>query len=353
MSAEPGAQPLRSGATAASCGGANHSCPPASRVGSSSPSATNRRTRSGCRPAAATRQASSGRGRDAAGVGRHDVAACRRGRRSVDVLSGRTSTRRPAPRTARRSRVAEPWRHHDPRPRRRGRPGVPRGLGMPRPRSRSRRPLDVPGGTVTFASPPGVSTGHRRAQRGLPRRQRQVDVMSRPSTPVARVRGDAHDQVEVARRRRRRVPCPPCAGEPDALPVGDARRDGHVVAARSAGPGEGDRAGGRPGRPPRRSARARPPGRRRGSGPSAPRRAAEHARRAGPRGRRRSAAEPPLSDRRPKPPPAPPAQPAPPPAPAAARPAPGPVVRVAPGTWRKSSPKRRSGGACSGSDSTS
>src|SRR5260221_1570025 len=38
-------------------------------------------------------------------------------------------------------------------------PGLPRGLGRPRPRSRSRLPHDVPGGTVTLASPPGVSTG--------------------------------------------------------------------------------------------------------------------------------------------------------------------------------------------------
>src|SRR5258708_5584179 len=37
-------------------------------------------------------------------------------------------------------------------------PGLPRGLGRPRPPSRSRLPHDVPGGTLTLASPPGVST---------------------------------------------------------------------------------------------------------------------------------------------------------------------------------------------------
>src|SRR5215813_10939981 len=37
-------------------------------------------------------------------------------------------------------------------------PGWPRGLGRPRPRSRSRFPHDVPCGTLTLASPPGVST---------------------------------------------------------------------------------------------------------------------------------------------------------------------------------------------------
>src|SRR5207249_551782 len=38
-------------------------------------------------------------------------------------------------------------------------PGRPLGLGMPWPRRRSRRPLEEPGGTFTFTSPPGVSTG--------------------------------------------------------------------------------------------------------------------------------------------------------------------------------------------------
>jgi hypothetical protein len=37
-------------------------------------------------------------------------------------------------------------------------PGVPRGFGIPSPRNRNRRPVDDPGGTRTFASPPGVTT---------------------------------------------------------------------------------------------------------------------------------------------------------------------------------------------------
>src|SRR5256886_75857 len=36
-------------------------------------------------------------------------------------------------------------------------PGRPRGWGRPRPRSRNRLPVDVPAGTLSFASPPGVS----------------------------------------------------------------------------------------------------------------------------------------------------------------------------------------------------
>src|SRR5262249_34974141 len=37
-------------------------------------------------------------------------------------------------------------------------PGSPLVLGSPRPRKRSRRPHEVPAGTLTLASPPGVGT---------------------------------------------------------------------------------------------------------------------------------------------------------------------------------------------------
>src|SRR6185295_18872812 len=38
-------------------------------------------------------------------------------------------------------------------------PGSPRGFGMPRRRRRRRRPLELPAGTRTLASPAGVSVG--------------------------------------------------------------------------------------------------------------------------------------------------------------------------------------------------
>ena len=38
-------------------------------------------------------------------------------------------------------------------------PALPFGLGRPRPRNRICLPLEVPPGTLTLTSPPGVSTG--------------------------------------------------------------------------------------------------------------------------------------------------------------------------------------------------
>ena len=62
----------------------------------------------------------------------------------------------------------------------------------------------------------------RRAEGRLPRGQRQVDVDVAALDPVPGVRREAHDQVEVAGRRRRRA-LAALAGQPDALAVGDAR----------------------------------------------------------------------------------------------------------------------------------
>ena len=66
-----------------------------------------------------------------------------------------------------------------------------------------------------------------RAQRGLPRSQWQGHGEVAPFEPVARMRDDSHDEVQVARRRAVASPAP-LTRQPNTLPVGNSRRDGDV-----------------------------------------------------------------------------------------------------------------------------
>ena len=145
---------------------------------------------------------------------------------------------------------------------------MPRGSACPRPRSRSRRPLDVPGGHLDLRLAPRGLDRDRRAERGLPRRERQVDRDVPAVDPVPRVRRDPDDQVEVPGGSRRRRPLPPCPASrmrcPSVTPARDRRRP--ALRDRRGR----DRTPRRRGRPPRRSARARPPGRRRAPAPAGP-----------------------------------------------------------------------------------
>ena len=75
---------------------------------------------------------------------------------------------------------------------------------------------------------------HRRAERGLPRAHRQLDDDVSADQPVALVREDPDDQVEVARRAATQAAAA-LAAQPDALPVDHARRDRHGVGARAGG----------------------------------------------------------------------------------------------------------------------
>ena len=100
-------------------------------------------------------------------------------------------------------------------------------------RSRSRRDLHL------GLAARGVD-GDRRAERRLPRRERQVDVTCRGPHPVPRVRRDPHHEVQVSGGRAVAAPAA-LAGQPDPLAVGHAGRDVDVEGRAGAVTGQRDR----------------------------------------------------------------------------------------------------------------
>ena len=102
-------------------------------------------------------------------------------------------------------------------------PGWPRGFGhalaaQPQPAAARRA-----GRHADLRLAAGRVDRDGRAERRLPRRQRQLDVDVAALDPVARVRRDPHDQVQVAGRGRRRSPAARPASRmrcPSATPAG-------------------------------------------------------------------------------------------------------------------------------------
>ena len=199
-------------AAAASWAGGNHSSPAASRTASSSPRATSRRTRSGCRPVARAKRVEVEPERHAAGErgGHRPLLGSK-----VEVVA--SSSKR------RRSSSVSVGGHHDPdlgvevagAALRVGHAAALEAQALAARRAAADPHLGLAAGRVD---------GDRRAERGLPRGERQAHVDVAAVDPVAGVRRDAHDEVEVAGRRAVGA-LAALAGEPDALAVDDAGGD--------------------------------------------------------------------------------------------------------------------------------
>ena len=184
--------------------GANQSCPLASLVQSSRPSATRRRIRAGCSPLR------SGHGVEAEADRTDELISAhvlRLGSKSDTAASSSKSSRSRLVSVFGTITRTSAYRS----------PGLPFGLGMPSPRSRSRLPRRGAGRDPHLDLTAKRRNGDGRAQRGLPWGHGKLDVDVSARELVARMRLDPDHQVKITRRGRCRSPSHParrggCAG---------------------------------------------------------------------------------------------------------------------------------------------